>query len=238
MPPRRESARIAVIGAGRLGRALANGWAAAGHALHLGVRASGPGVTWVGLDAEVRVVPLREAAHGARVVVLAVPALELRSVLVASGPAPGTIVVDPTNYAPEVVRTPGPGETAVERLALEFPALRFVKAFNTVGASSIEHPHVGGAPATVFLCGDDPEARATVAGAARDLGLEAADVGTLARACQLEAMGQVGIALAIAAGPGHDVAFRVLHGRDRSRYAKWAPWGVTVGEEPGAFADL
>jgi 8-hydroxy-5-deazaflavin:NADPH oxidoreductase len=172
------------------------------------------------------------------VVVLAVPASSLRDALLAALPRDGAIVVDPTNHAHDAVHVPGRGETTVERLALEFPGLRFVKAFNTVSAAALGRPHVGGAAASVLLCGEDAPARALVAALALDLGLDVADVGPLGRACQLEAMGQIGIALAIGAGPGHDVAFRVLRGRDRSRYAAWAPWGVTVGGEPGAIADL
>jgi 8-hydroxy-5-deazaflavin:NADPH oxidoreductase len=233
--PRSEPRRIAIIGAGRLGRALANGWAAAGHAVHLGARAA---ARPAGLERSVTFAGAHAAAAGAEAMVLAVPAASLRTALLATLPRDGTIVVDPTNHAPDAVHFPGRGETRVERLALEFPGLRFVKAFNTVSAAALGRPHVGGAAATVFLCGEDAAARAVVAALAVDLGLEAADVGPLGRACQLEAVGQIGIALAIAAGPGHDVAFRVLRGRDRSRYAAWAPWGVTVGGEPSAFADL
>ncbi len=234
-----ESRRVAVVGAGRLGRALANGWTAAGHAVHLGVRdAAALGRPLPGLDRAIVVAEARVAARGAEVIVLAVPAAALRAALIGAAPRDGRIVVDPTNHAPDAAQLPGRGETTVERLALEFPGLRFVKAFNTVSAAALGRPHVGGAAATVFLCGEDAPAREVVAALACDLGLDAADVGPLGRACQLEAMGQIGIALAIAAGPGHDVAFRVLRGRDRSRYATWAPWGVTVAGDPSAFADL
>ena len=51
----------------------------------------------------------------------------------------------------------------MERLQREFPALRFVKAFNSVGNALMVNPALAGGPPTMFYCGNDADAKAVVA---------------------------------------------------------------------------
>jgi predicted dinucleotide-binding enzyme len=61
-----------------------------------------------------------------------------------------------------------------------------VKAFNTTGAENMADPIYQSQPITMFICGDDGEAKAVVAQLAEALGFEVADTGKLAMARYLE----------------------------------------------------
>ena len=80
--------RIAVIGAGNIGRTLGSKWAAAGHEVVYGVRSPGAPDTASVADAVAR----------AEVVVLAVPGAAAKDVLATLGAAlAGKVVIDATN---------------------------------------------------------------------------------------------------------------------------------------------
>src|SRR4051794_15094348 len=80
--------RIAVIGAGNIGRTLGNAWASAGHHVVYGVRSPGPPDT----------AAVSDAVADADAVVLAVPGPAAKEVLAALGEAlEGTVVIDATN---------------------------------------------------------------------------------------------------------------------------------------------
>jgi predicted dinucleotide-binding enzyme len=61
-----------------------------------------------------------------------------------------------------------------------------VKAFSTAGFEVFADPRFGSESASLFLCGDDAAAKETVAGLARELGLEPVDCGQLGQARRLE----------------------------------------------------
>jgi hypothetical protein len=88
-----------------------------------------------------------------------------------------------------------PDSSAAEELAQSAPGARFVKAFNTTFAGTLSEGRVAGPPLDVFIAGDDPDAKATVAGLARDGGLNPIDAGPLKRARELEAMGLLHVTL-------------------------------------------
>lgn len=109
----------------------------------------------------------------------------------------GKILVDisnPLNATFDELATP-PGISAAEELAEIAKGARVVKAFNTTFAGLLAQGHVGGEPLDVFIAGDDPQAKATVAKLIETGGLRAFDVGPLRRARQLEGLGLLNITL-------------------------------------------
>ena len=90
------------------------------------------------------------------------------------------------------------------------PGARFVKAFNTTFAGTLSEGRVAGEPLDVFIAGDDSDAKATVAGLARDGGLNPIDAGPLKRARELEAMGLLHMTLQGALGTGFASAIRIV----------------------------
>ena len=74
----------------------------------------------------------------------------------------------------------------MERLQREFPAARFVKAFNSVGSDLMVRPQLRGGKPTMFLCGNDAAAKKTVVGILDQLGWESADMGSVEAARAIE----------------------------------------------------
>jgi hypothetical protein len=85
-----------------------------------------------------------------------------------------------------------------------------VKAFNTTGAENMLDPLYAGDAITMFICGDDPDAKATVTKLAEALGFEVADVGGLETARLIEPLALVWINLAIKQGLGRNIAFKLV----------------------------
>jgi 8-hydroxy-5-deazaflavin:NADPH oxidoreductase len=77
-------------------------------------------------------------------------------------------------------------DSLMEQLQREFPAAHFVKAFNSVGAPLMVHPTLPGGPPTMFICGNDAGAKATVSGLITELGWEPMDMGAAASARAIE----------------------------------------------------
>ena len=150
------------------------------------------GATWVAAN--------RDAADGADIVVLAVPAdaasdvaAEMTDVLA------GRAVVDVTNRP-----TPDPERSActsnAEEIQARVPEAHIVKALNTVFVARQADPALDGTPADGFVAGDDDAAKQVVLRLLESIGMRAFDVGPLAFARTLEGMGWMLISLAMSNG--------------------------------------
>ncbi|MFB6111423.1 MAG: NADPH-dependent F420 reductase [Halobacteriaceae archaeon] len=190
---------IGILGTGAVGTALATAFSEAGHDVVLGSRS--PETT----GAEWPVRPHAEAiAHGA-VVVLAVPTAAAPAVARDHREAlAGTVVIDPTNEYPTAETEP----SAASRLAEAAPEAAVVKAFNTIGANRMTEPELEDTKITMFIAGDDPEATATVAALAADVGFDPLVTGDLEQAAHLEAVARLWIDLSQELG--RDIGFRLL----------------------------
>lgn len=167
--------KIGVLGAGRVGGALAHRWRQAGHDVAVSTRDT-----------------IAETVAGAEVVLLAVPASAAPDVLAAAGPLDGTVLVDATNNL-----SGGPDGAAIAALV---PAARPVKAFNTVFAQFFAEPPAS--PPTLLFAGDDAAAKNIVAGLIRDAGFDPVDAGDHARTADLEAFARLVIGIAYSQGKG------------------------------------
>jgi 8-hydroxy-5-deazaflavin:NADPH oxidoreductase len=105
----------------------------------------------------------------------------------------GKVVIDTTN--PIADQPPEQGvlrffttldESLLERSQRAFPALRFVKAFNSVGAALMVEPELAGGRPTMFICGEDAAAKTTVTALLGQIGWDAADMGAAAAARAIE----------------------------------------------------
>lgn len=186
---------IAMIGTGNVGAALGRRFAEQGHTVIYGsrnpsdadvaalVRETGHGAV---------ALPPAEAAARARIVVLAVPWTAAEDVTRSLGDLSGKIVVDPTN--PRVMAADGfadypplPDSNA-ERIARIAPGAAVVKAFSTLGAETMLDPRLAEGPVTIPVVGDERAAKEAVATLAREIGLEAVDVGPLRHARIIEGL--------------------------------------------------
>jgi hypothetical protein len=136
-----------------------------------------------------------DAAKHGDVVVLAVKGTVASDAVKAAGAAnlAGKTVIDATNPIAEeppvngVLKFfTGPNDSLLERLQTEFAAVKFVKAFNSVGAGCMVNPQFAGGKPTMFIAGNDASAKATVIKLLVQFGWEVADMGLAEAARAIE----------------------------------------------------
>jgi len=204
--------KIAVIGSGSVGAALAKQWIRAGHAVVFGARNPDSEKLKSALEATpgARSASVAAAAESAEVVVLATPWPATEAAVAACRDLTGKTVLDCTN---PLVSLDGlaVGHTASggEEVARWAQGARVVKVFNTVGANVMTDPDFGGQAATMLYCGDDAQAKQTAHQLAADCGFDPVDAGPLRQARLLEPMAMLWISMAFA-GKDRDFCFKLL----------------------------
>lgn len=155
---------IAVIGSGNVGRALSTGLDRVGHGVTLGRRDPGAGTPVDGVPA----LAIDAAIRDAEIVVNAAPgdaSVDLFSAL--ADDIAGRILVDVSNAS-------RPGTAAALQRAL--PRTHVVKTLNTMLFPVMTAPDILGTTPTVFLSGDDSDAKAGVQAILASLGWADDDV--------------------------------------------------------------
>ncbi len=206
---------IGIIGAGRVGRTLGRGLAAAGHTVRYGVRNVDDEQDISSESGDVDVVTVRDAASTSDVIILATPWAAVEDAIVTagapSGALDGKILVDATNpIGPGMSLVLGHTDSGAEQVQRWAPAARVVKAFNTTGFENMAQPHIGAQALMMPVCGDDETACAVVAGLAHDLGFGAVVAGPLRQARLLEPLALLWISLAMRADVGRAMGFALL----------------------------
>jgi 8-hydroxy-5-deazaflavin:NADPH oxidoreductase len=182
---------IGIIGAGRLGQAMARTALRAGRSVVLAnsrdPESLSSVVSALGDGASAATVPEAAAAD---IVVVAVPWPRVQQALDGLEWS-GQIVIDATNdFDPGDLN----GRTSSEVVADVVRGARVVKAANTLGAAVLgSDPQEAGGRRVIFLSGDDPEAKAEVISLFADAGFFTIDLGALITG---GAMQQVGAPLA------------------------------------------
>ncbi len=74
----------------------------------------------------------------------------------------------------------------MEQLQRAVPAAHFVKAFSSVGNAFMVNPDFGGVRPTMFICGDDPGAKAEATAILAQFGWDAEDMGACVAARAIE----------------------------------------------------
>ena len=191
--------RFGILGSGDVGQALAKGFAANGYEVRIGTRSPGK-LAKFSKSTGIREGSFQEVAHWGQAVVLAVLGKAALDALDLAGPdnVRDKLVIDTTNPisddAPEdgvLCYFTGPNESLMERLQAAHPRARFVKAFNSVGSDVMIHPMLAGGPPTMFYCGNDSVAKATVAHLLEQVGWEPVDMGTAVAARAIEPLAQL-----------------------------------------------
>jgi 8-hydroxy-5-deazaflavin:NADPH oxidoreductase len=178
---------VGIIGAGRLGQAMARTALRGGRTVLL-ANSRGPEtlagvVSALGDGVSAGTV---EEATTAGVVVIAVPWPRVAEA-VRGLRLDGRFVVDTTNdFDPSDLN----GRASSEVVADLIPGARLVKAGNTLGAGVLgSDPHEGGGRRVIFLSGDDGEAKSVVAALFDDAGFVAIDLGGLVAGSAMQQLG-------------------------------------------------
>lgn len=198
--------KVAIIGAGNVGKALGTSIVRAGHEVVISARSpkgAGDAATAIGARAASN---NEDAVRDADLVILAVPysaepevAEELRDAV------RDRVVVDVSNPLKPDLSGLATTSSAAAELQERLPDAKVVKAFNTVFASN----HANPSEVDVFIAGDDEHAKARVAELADGIGFRTLDVGPIAMARPLEEMAFLNIAVNVQNGWGWTSAWKL-----------------------------
>jgi predicted dinucleotide-binding enzyme len=206
--------KIAIIGAGNVGRALGDAWARKNHDVIYGVRdPDNAKHKTAGVGARTK--SLKDAAAFAEVVVLATPWQATEAVCRELDGLKGKIVLDCTNplaMGPEGLELAlGFSQSGGERVQSWCPGASVFKTLNQVGFEVMAEASAWPERPVMFVAGDEAAAKPQVLGLVRDLGFEAVDAGPLKTARLLEPYAMLWITLAIKQGLPRNFAFRLIH---------------------------
>ena len=190
--------KIAIIGKGNVGSALAQGLERVGHE-----------VKSVGNEPA----RVRETAGWGDIVILAVPFPAVDPAIAAIGDAAnGKVLIDVTNaLTPEFQLAIGFTTSGAEELQRKLPKAKVAKAFNTVFAEHMASGKVKDQRLTLLVAGDDPLAKAQTAALGKEIGFDAIDAGPLANARLLESVGYLNIQLGYMLKMGTQIGFKLVH---------------------------
>jgi 8-hydroxy-5-deazaflavin:NADPH oxidoreductase len=212
--------KIGIIGAGNIGVGLGKRLAAKGHDIVVSFSRTPAGVA----DAAQKIgggarpaTPQVAASHG-DVVIIATPwAVTLQAVGSIAAELQGKIVWDTTNPLKadmrglEIGLSTSAGEE-IARLAIGAKVVKAIPPFAEVLHSS--STHINGMPPSVFVCGDDVDARASVLQLVSDVDADGVESGPLSLARYAEPFGMLLVQLAYVNGFGGRIGAAFI--RDRA----------------------
>ena len=204
--------KVAIIGAGNVGKALGTSLGRAGHEVTITGSTPESGATAAreigAQSADTNVA----AVTGADIVILAVPYTssgEQVATEIADATA-GRVVIDATNpIRADYSGLATNGTSGAEEFQKRLPAATVIKAFNTVFAANQADPTASAEPIDGYVAGDDAEAKQKVISLVESIGMQPLDVGPLRAARTLEAMAYLNIGLNAANGWGWTSAWRL-----------------------------
>ncbi len=193
--------KIGIIGSGQVGRTLATALLKEGHEVKLGTRdVSNPAViSWRAAPENQNgtVGYFNEAAEFGEAFVLAVKGSKATEALEIAGLGnfAGKVVIDVTNPIADAPPLNGvlsfftnTNESLMELIQGRIPEAKVVKAFNSVGSDHMYKPAFNDGPPTMFICGNDDEAKIVVNDILVSFGWEVEDMGKMESARAIESL--------------------------------------------------
>lgn len=208
--------RIGVLGSGVVGRTLAAGLHGKGHDVAIGSRDPSKLDEWAGADgAGVATGTFADAAAHGELLILATLWDGTENALRLAGDAVGgKVLIDATNplaygEAPPPGLALGFDDSGGEQVQRWVPDARVVKGLNIVGAGHMIDPDFPDGPPDMFICGNDDEAKRTVAELLAQMGWPVTDIGGIEGARLLESLAMLWVVCGFRSGSWNH-AFRLL----------------------------
>ncbi len=189
--------KIGIIGSGIVGRVLATAFLKEGHHVMLGTRTLNKEdvITWKKENEKGILGSFQETALFGELIVLAVSGLFAEDAINLAGKEHFNhkVIIDATN--PIAAVPPENGvlkffttleDSLMERIQKLLPGAKIVKAFNSVGNALMYKPNFAGLMPTMFICGNDDDAKKTVTGILHSFGWETEDLGNVQAARAIE----------------------------------------------------
>ena len=189
--------KIGIIGSGQVGQTLAKAFMSEGHEAMLGSRdpLKEEVVKFKRDNAGVQTGTFEDAAKFAEIIVLATKGTVAEHAVELAGKENfnGKIVIDTTNPIADappdkgVLRfTTSFDNSLMEDIQKKIPSAKLVKAFNSVGNAVMYKPNFDGGKPTMFICGNDVEAKEAVTKILDSFGYETEDMGGVEAARAIE----------------------------------------------------
>lgn len=205
--------KIGIIGAGDVGRTLGMRWRQKGHEIMFGVRnrQSQNVQNLIQLDKNLKFGEIRETVVFGDVIVFAVPWTSVEETILKAGNLTDKILIDPTNpLTPDLKGLALGNSSAAEKISNLAKNKKVVKAFNMIGAQTLDNLIFDSQRADLFICGDNSHAKQIVRELAIDIGFDVIDVGPLVNSRMLEYLALLWIELAFRQQLGPNIAFKLL----------------------------
>lgn len=202
--------KIAIIGTGNVGGALATKWALAGHTILLGVKDTtsfkGEGLL---SNPNTTVYPIKEAVKAADVILIATPATAAVEVAQSLGDTRGKLIIDAMNIV--MGRGPAGFNSTADAILANTVSRDVIKCFNTTGFNNMENTVYGAEKLDMFMAGDSKPAKETVRQLALDAGFaECYDAGGNDMFHLIEQFAVFWINLAMRQGLGREIGFKLM----------------------------
>lgn len=201
--------KIAIIGSGNVGGALAQKWVKAGHSVIVGAQLplSDKNIKLASQIGEEFFASIPIAVKQSEVILIATPPLAIFEILTALGDVTDKVIIDATN---SIGKKPEPYQTVYHCLIDQTKAT-VVKCFNSTGYENILNPIYKGEGIDMFMAGDSENAKSIAKQLALDAGFGAClDFGKSDKVELLENFAFSWINLAIMQVHGRNIAFKLV----------------------------
>ncbi len=187
--------KIGILGSGAVAKTLGVGFLKHGYQVMLGTRDNSKLAEWLsGEGTKAQVGSFADAANFGDIVVLAVKGTIAKNVLelIGNENLANKTIIDATNPIADAAPTNGVlkfftnlDKSLMEELQETIPSANFVKAFNSVGSPFMVNPSFENKP-TMFICGNNENAKKEVSVIIDQFGWETADFGMMESARAIE----------------------------------------------------
>ena len=202
--------KIAIIGTGNVGGALAAKWAFKGHEINLGVRdiSNFKGQELLN-NPNTNAYSMEEAVKYSEIILLSTPAMVTVDVVKNLGDTTDKIIIDAMNIV--MGRGPVGYKHTTDAILDHTPTKDIVKCFNTTGYNNMVNPNYGEMSLDMFVAGDSQKGKKAAIQLAGDAGFaECFDIGGNDKFELMEQFAWFWINLAMFRGQGRDIGFKVL----------------------------
>ncbi len=202
--------KIAIIGTGNVGGALAAKWANKNHEIRLGVR----DVTQFKGQAllsnpNTSVHSIEKAVEQSDIILLSTPAMAAVEVAQSLGNTTHKTIIDAMNII--MGRGPLGYKTTTDAILANTQTQDVVKCFNTTGFNNMANPNFGETAIDMFVAGDSEKGRQAAIELAKDAGFaECYPIGGNDKFELMEQFAWFWINLAMFQGHGRDIGFKLL----------------------------
>jgi predicted dinucleotide-binding enzyme len=189
--------KIGIIGSATVGQVLAKGFKNEGHDVVLGTRNPDKKelADFKNQNPSIRVATFEDTASDAELIVLATAGTAIEEAIRMAGihNFNNKVVIDATNPISHEPPVDGvlkfftdSNSSLMERIQQLIPDAKLVKAFNSVGNARMYKPNFPDGIPTMFICGNDAEAKKTVTGILTSFGWDTEDMGKIGSAGIIE----------------------------------------------------